>query len=286
MRDPVRRFVDRIARRVAYEVRNDSRRYGETRDQYLALSALRARYRDSGDGLAATELRVFSQNGEDGVLAEIFARIGAESRFFVEFGVESGVECNTRFLAEVMGWSGVYFECDAHSFDALSKRLENRPDITVAQRMLTPENVSAEFAAAGVPSDFDLLSIDVDGQDYWIWEAVEGFNPRVVVIEYNSSLAAEQRLVEPKAASGPKEFDDSFGASLGAVRALGERKGYRLVHCELAGVNAFFVRDDLAAPFTTPPVPRGPNYYLLGRGHPPGSGKLVVPDAEIAETDT
>ena len=284
MRDPLRRLVDRLARRIAYEVRNDRRRYGETREQYLAIASLRERYHD--DGLSAAELRVFSQNGEDGVLAEIFSRIGVEARFFVEFGVESGVECNTRFLAEVLGWSGVYFECDPRGFDTLSRRLDNRPDITIAQRMVTPANINDEFAAADVPAEFDLLSIDVDGQDYWIWEALDGYAPRVVVIEYNSSLAADERLVEPKNISSTRDFSDFFGASLGAIRALGETKGYRLVHCELSGVNAFFVREDLAAAFVVPPVPRGPNFYLLGRGHPSGSGEYVVPGPWVEESDS
>ena len=92
MRDPLRRLVDRLARRIAYEVRNDRRRYGETREQYLAIASLRERYHD--DGLSAAELRVFSQNGEDGVLAEIFSRIGVEARFFVEFGV--GERCGVQ----------------------------------------------------------------------------------------------------------------------------------------------------------------------------------------------
>ena len=254
MRDPLRRLVDRLARRIAYEVRNDRRRYGETREQYLAIASLRERYND--DGLSAAELRVFSQNGEDGVLAEIFSRIGVEARFFVEFGVGSGVECNTRFLAEVLGWSGVYFECDPRGFDALSRRLDNRPDITIAQRLVTPANVNDEFAAADVPVEFDLLSIDVDGQDYWIWEALDGYSPRVVVIEYNSSLAADERLVEPKNVSSA--WTSATSSERPWVRcARGEAKGYQLVHCELSGVNVFFVREDLAAGFVVPPVPRG-----------------------------
>ena len=274
VRDPVRRFIDRIARRIAYEVKKSSPPRLEAREQYLAVALLRDRYKDD-DGLSAAELCVFSQNGEDGVLAEIFSRIGVEKRFFVEFGVEDGVECNTRFLAEVLGWSGVYFECDPDGFEALAQRLSNRPDLSVAQRMMTPANINEEFAAAGVPGEFDLLSVDVDGQDYWIWEALEGYSPRVVVIEYNSGLAAEESRVEPKTSRAWDETD-YFGASLGAIRALGEGKGYRLVHCELAGVNAFFVREDLAAPFTVPPLPRGPNFNLVGSRHTSGTCLLYT----------
>jgi hypothetical protein len=122
-----------------------------------------------------------------------------------------------------------------------------------------------------------VLVIDVDGQDYWIWEALEGYSPRVVVVEYNSGLAAPESRVEPRT-SPAWDRSDHFGASLGALRALGEAKGYRLVHCELAGVNAFFVRDELARAFVEPPLPRGPNYGLRGHRHPPGSGSYVVPE--------
>src|SRR3974390_384214 len=110
MRDPVRRVADRVARRIAFEIRRTADPLPlQTREQYLAIALMRDRRQHDGD-LSASELRVFSQNGEDGVLGEIFARIGADHRFFVEFGVEDGVECNTRFLAEVLGWSGVYIE--------------------------------------------------------------------------------------------------------------------------------------------------------------------------------
>lgn len=98
-----------------------------------------------------------------------------------------------------------------------------------------------------MPEEFDVLSIDVDGQDYYLWEALSGFRPQLVVIEYNSGLPAGKRLLEPRAYSTAivPGYSDFFGASLGALVALGKDKGYTLIHLELAGVNAFFVRDDL-----------------------------------------
>ena len=134
-----------------------------------------------------------------------------------------------------------------------------------------------------------MLSIDVDGQDYWIWEAIESFRPRVLVIEYNSSLDPRQRLVQPDEPGHSWDGSEYYGASLGALQALGDRKGYRLVHTELSGVNAFFVRADLAGHAFPDPAEvavRGtPNYYQRGVRHPsakPGrryldldSGKLV-----------
>jgi hypothetical protein len=241
---------------------------GASHEQYLAIDALRSRYTQAREQLSAAELRVFSQNGEDGILAELFSRIEVQNHFFVEFGVEDGVQCNTRFLAEVLGWSGVYIEVEPERFKRLEQRLANRPDITTIRSKVTAENINELFATASVPVDLDLLSIDIDGQDYWVWRALEGYRPKVVIIEYNSALPADHALVE---ALGRPGWTDTefFGASLGAMCALAEQKGYCLVHCELAGVNAFFVRADLAGPFSGRLLYRGPNIDLLGRRHSP-----------------
>ena len=177
------------------------------------------------------------------------------------------MQCNTRFLAEILGWSGVYIEADGEFFARLDARLANRPDLKTIRTLVTPDNVEALFTDAGVPTEFDLLSIDIDGQDYWVWRAIDHFRPRVVIIEYNSSLPAEAMLAEPLGRSDGWTKTQFFGSSLGAIRVLAEHKGYQLVHTDLAGVNAFFVRDELAGPFAGPVLLRGPNYDLVGRRH-------------------
>jgi hypothetical protein len=243
---------------------------------YLALSTLAERYAAHGRRrvkratLAPFELRVFSQNGEDGVIEEIIARVGAPARWFVEFGVESGVEANCVFLGEVLGWSGLFIEADPDHHARLEARWRHRPRVRTLLAAVAPENVESLFRAGGIPAEPDVLSIDVDGNDYWIWQAIQGFRPRVVVIEYNSALDAELRLVQPYDPSSTWGRTDFFGASLGALRALADQKGYRLVHTDLAGVNAFFVREDLARPFVAAAdvEVRGPNYFLAGAGHP------------------
>jgi hypothetical protein len=274
MRDPVHRLIDRLATRIAFEVRRNPPKRDETRAQYAAVAELRARYQ--WPDLAAAELRVFSQNGEDGVLAEIFCRLGITMGFFVEFGVEDGTECNTRFLADVLGWSGVYFEPDPDVFPPLDARYANRSDITTVNAFVRADTVNEQFARAEVPESFELLSIDIDGQDYWVWEAIDA-RPAVVVIECNSSLPAERRMVEPAGSYRPFDKTSYPGASLGALRSLGERKRYTLVYVEMAGVNAFFVRDDLAEAFPNAPQMRSPNYWLRGRGHTPAAGEYVDP---------
>lgn len=243
------------------------RRRWDTRSVYGAIGLLNQRYDYTDESLAACELRVFSQNGEDGVIAELLHRIGTTNRFFVEFGVQSGTECNTRFLAEVRGWGGAYFEPDPASFRPLQARYEHRDDVICEERHITAGNVNDVFAGVGVPAEPDLLSIDVDGQDYWIWEALEAYRPRLVVVEYNAAIAPGRNVVEPLGATG-FVGDDAYGASVSALQALGARKGYTLVHAEMAGANLFFVRDDLMGALGRPAiVHRSPNFHLLGGRH-------------------
>ena len=266
------------------------------RTLYTALALLAERHKaisghpgasaDTGS-LAASELRVFSQNGEDGVLAEILARIGVGERFFVEFGVESGREGNCVYLADVAGWQGLFMDCDDDFFADLERKYRAKDRVRTVQAMITPENVEELFAANGVPTELDVLSIDVDGADYWIWEAIDAYRPRVVVIEYNSALDPSRRLVQPADLEGGWDGTSYYGASLGALRSLGERKGYRFVHTELSGVNAFFVREDLAEgrflAADEAPITGAPNYFQRGQGHPPDIGRRRYMDLDSGE---
>jgi glycosyltransferase involved in cell wall biosynthesis len=255
-------------------------RFETDRALYLAMAELRRAYEAVGDQprtqaqngeLTPWELRAFSQNGEDGVLSEIFARIGCPGRYFVEFGIESGREGTCVFLADVVGWRGLFMEADEDFYAELERKYALVETVTTLRAMVTPENIQSLLGGAGVPAEFDVLVIDVDGMDYWIWEALTDYRPRVVVIEYNSVLDPHRRLVQP---SDHAAWDgtDFFGASLGAIRMLGEQKGYRLVHTELSGVNAFLVREDLAGgrfpPAQETPVRGGPNYFQSGYRHP------------------
>jgi hypothetical protein len=271
------------------------------RSVYLALAELVGRHarigRQASDpgitALSSYELRAFSQNGEDGVLAEILRRVGVAERFFVEFGVESGREGNCIYLADVAGWRGLFMEAGDGLYRDLQRKYAAENHVQTICARVSTQNIEPLLAQADVPAEPDVLSIDVDGQDYWIWEALESYRPRAVVIEYNSSLDPRRRLVQPDEPGYVWDGTDYQGASLGALRALGERKGYRLVHTELSGVNAFFVRADLAADDAFPTgdevAMRGaPNYYQRGMRHPaakPGgryldldTGRLVRPD--------
>lgn len=265
VRNIANRVSDRIARAVVSQGLQQAVARPNTRDVYGALRQLLCAQPALSNNLSIHELRIFSQNGEDGVLAEILRRTSTGSCFFVEFGVEDGGECNTRLLADTLGWSGVYFETDAGDYERLRRRHAHNDRVVAIKDFVTPETVNALFAAASVPTDFDVLSIDIDGQDYYVWQALDGYQPRVVIIEYNSGKPTDSADVEPLGHRA--SFVDTFGASIGALVQLGAEKGYTLVYCDLAGVNAFFVRDDLASGFP-PATMRMPNYLLSGFGHP------------------
>jgi hypothetical protein len=193
--------------------------------------------------------KVFSQNDEDGIIQEIFRRIGAVHRTFIEFGVESGSECNTAKLL-LEGWRGLWIEAAAHHGATIRQSLApfiNDKKLSLTEAAVTAENVNDLFSQAGFAGEIDLLSIDIDFNDYWVWKAVEVVNPRVVVIEYNSLFRPPMSLVIPYNATYRWDGSNYWGASLEALVRLGRTTGYRIVGCNFSGVNAFFVRDDLCA---------------------------------------
>ena len=251
---------------------------------YLALAELAARWaagRGHGVevGLTGAELRVFSQNGEDGVLQALLARVGVSSRRFVEFGAETGREGNCVFLADVLGWTGLFMEADPSSFARLSTKYRDLPGVQTLQAGVTPANINALLTESGMTGEIDVLSIDIDGHDYWVWKAISAVSARVVVIEYNAHVRYPDRQVQPLDEVDPWNGTDFYGASLGALEHLADDLGYALVHTELAGVNAFFVRADLAEGLPSGgAVPRrAPNFFLLGEGHPPDtSGRRFI----------
>ena len=189
------------------------------------------------------ERRVYSQSGEDGVIQRIFACIGAKTRYYVEFGAKDGFNLsNTALLRLHRGWRGLLLDPGGP------------PGPLVKPELVTPDNIAEIFTRHGVPAEFDLLSIDIDGNEYWVWKALVEHRPRVVVIEYNIFIDPTQSKVAPYDASGGWDGTPYHGAGLGALRKLGEEKGYALVHTDSWSPNAFFVlRADLPGSWIAPP---------------------------------
>ena len=221
---------------------------------------------------------MFSQGGEDGAIREIFRRIGESDRTFVELGVGKGLENNTAFLL-CQGWSGVWLEGDRGNCAAIratcAREMRGRPpeahrSIGDGRKCFGPRS----WRSCSSPA-FDLLSVDLDRNTYHIWAALDALKPRVVVMEYNALYPADMVWIADYDAGKWWNGTSYFGASLKALEILGASLGYALVGCDIAGVNAFFVRADLCAdkfcaPFTAENHYEPIRYYLHTRpGHPP-----------------
>jgi hypothetical protein len=209
---------------------------------------------DQRAALRRAEFQAFSENGEAGILLWLFSKVGTRTRRAIEFGIGNTQKCNTTNLVLSFGWSVLLLDGQSVLVEWARDFYRGRAEperVRCVETWLTPETIDRTFAEHGMQGEIDLLSLDIDGNDYWIWKAIRSVEPRVVVIEYNSSLGAEEKLV---AAYEPM-FDRYrrhplgwyHGASLAALEELGREKGYVLVGCESSGHNAFFVRRDLAA---------------------------------------
>lgn len=236
----------------------------EYRCARVAAAALRAQYGGLFADPTAEEFGVFSEYGEDGILLRLLKQTGAPAKRFAEIGVETARECNTAILGFVLGWDGVMLEADplrAAAAEKLVRRmLKGRGNrIQVRRVLVTPDNIDALLG----DSELGVLSIDVDGMDYWLWKAVHSTRPRLVVIEYNASFGPEAALTIPYQAhfSAASAHPSGYyhGASLAALEKLGREKGYDLVAVCSAGVNAFFVRQDIRPEDL--PVARAPEIY-------------------------
>jgi hypothetical protein len=191
---------------------------------------------------------LLSQNGEDGITAALLRAVAPQDRRFVEIGC-SDHGWNTGFLAEELGWSGLMVDRDAVAVAATRLRFPTST-VRTAVATVTPNIIDELFRAHGFDVELDVLSIDVDGNDYWLWKGLNACQPRLVIIEYNPVFGAKRAVVVPY-----NEGDDwtvharehrYFGASLRAFQRLAFEKGYRLVAVEPDSANAFFLRHDLA----------------------------------------
>jgi hypothetical protein len=192
--------------------------------------------------LTARRFRLGSQNEEDGMNFALFSAVGTTSRRFVEIGCGSNGG-NSGFLARELGWNGVMVDGDEEKVAAV-RRGVSAARVTVTNAFVTIDNVNDLIADGGLEGEIDLLSVDIDGIDLWIWKAIDRVSPRVVVCEYNGAFGAEEPVTVPYDPSFTRE-GFYYGASLPALVNLGRSRGYRLVAVEPRGVNAYFLREDV-----------------------------------------
>jgi hypothetical protein len=229
--------------------------------------------------------KAYSQSDEDGIICEILRRIGEGTRTFIEVGVGDGTENNTLALL-VNGWRGLWLEANGSAIEAVRARFADplaSQHLRAEHAFVTRDNIDELLRSHA--SDFgepSVLSIDVNGNDYWVWNAIQCVRPRLVVMEYNATWHPPMSVTIQYQEQFQWKGNNYYGASLSALEKLGVRKGYSLVGCCFAGVNAFFVREDLCGrhfskPYTAENHYEPPRYFLLRHsGHPPGTGPVEV----------
>lgn len=201
--------------------------------------------------LCETEFSAYSQWGEDGIISWLVGMLPEIPRTFVEFGVVDYLEANTRLLLQIQNWRGLVMDGSADNIQAIKRQdISWRHDLTAKCAFIDSENINGLMTDAGFQGEIGLLSIDIDGNDYWVWKAIDAVSPVIVVSEYNAVLGDLLELTVPYRA----DFDRSrahysnqyFGASIRALASLAKSKGYTFVGTTSTGCNAFFVRNDFA----------------------------------------
>jgi hypothetical protein len=244
------RRVWQFAERFAAGEIDDGRRWSpETKAALRLLEVSFANRAQAGVvDLSQAGIRVFSQFEEDGLLVAVFGALGAANRLFVDIGSADGITSNCANLAVNFGWHGLFIDGATDQVERGRRWYATHPDTFLfppvfVDAMVTRDNINGLIRGAGFSGEVDFLSIDIDGNDYWIWEALEAINPRVVMVESNAAFG-DRPVVVPYDPTFVYS-DEYFGAGPEAFRRLASRKGYRLVGANRFGFNLIFVRNGI-----------------------------------------
>jgi hypothetical protein len=226
---------------------------GEQDEMRLAIGRLETHLLDVRNPakLEDAEFRVFSQFGEDGIIQQLVRTVRPAETTFVEIGTGDYRESNTRFLLQNNNWRGLVIDGgEDHVKFVLGSGLAWRQDVEPVSAFVTRDNVNQLISSNGFSGKIGLLSVDVDGIDYWLWDAIDVVDPAIVVSEYNAVWGPDATITvpyDPSFVNSEKHYSQIyFGASLGALVHQATKRGYRFVGCASNGANAFFVREDVA----------------------------------------
>jgi hypothetical protein len=257
--------------------------------------------------LEDAEFKVFSQFGEDGILQYLIRETGITrtEQVFVEFGVQDYLESNTRYLLQSDNWRGLILDgSEKYMASVRARDLYWRHDLTARSAWIDRDNINQLIIQAGIRGTIGLLSVDIDGNDYWVWERIEAVDPVIVVLEWNSVFGPEHAVTVPYDPSFVRQEAHAsrlyWGASIRALASLGARKGYALVGSNTAGNNVFFVRRDrlgrlgsrtaaeayVESRFRDSRDEAGRLDYLAGAARREAIQDLPVVDVETGETST
>lgn len=242
----------RLVNRISHALESMRRLPLEEEATRLLLGRLLAetvRRRESVRSLREVEFRVFSQWGDDGIIQWLVHRLDIPHRWFVEFGVQDYRESNTRFLLQNDDWSGLVMDGDPDQVARIiASEWSWRHDLRAIAAFVDAANINDLLRGAGVPRELGVLHIDIDGNDYWVWKAIDAVDPIVAIIEYNAVFGGERAIVVPYDPAFQRtraHFSNLYwGASLPALCRLASDRGYAFIGCNGAGNNAYFVKRD------------------------------------------
>jgi hypothetical protein len=233
----------------------------ELRRAVGALTAHVSDLRPDPERRQLLEFKVFSQFGDDGILHHLLnmIQLPEEEHSFIEFGVETFEESNCRFLMEHRNWRGLVMDASQENIAAINAHPSWwKFNLQAKTSFITRENINELFLSAGFHGKIGVLSVDLDGNDYWVWEAIDAINPAIVICEYNSRFGPTAPITIPYDPAFQRKKAHSsgayWGASIQALHHLAEKKGYTTVAANQAGNNVYFVRNDFHFPKQDPSV--------------------------------
>jgi hypothetical protein len=202
--------------------------------------------------LADYEFSVFSQWGEDGIIQHLVDVVPIENRSFIEFGVENFFESNCRFLLQKDDWRGFVIDGSPKNIEELKRSYFYwKHDLNAVAAFVDADNINELLGQSGFPEKIGILSVDIDGNDYFVLQAISAFSPSILICEYNATFGPSDRVCIPYdpvfVRTKAHHSNLYWGASLAAMWELATRRGYTLVGTNSTGNNAFFVRNDLCS---------------------------------------
>lgn len=201
--------------------------------------------------ITKAEYKVFSQYGDDGIIQFLVDYLDIINKTFVEFGVENYLEANTRYLLIENNWKGLIIDGSKKNIDFVKQdNIHWRQDLTALSNFVTKENINTLLASNGFQGEIGLLHVDIDGNDYWVWNAINVVDPIILILEYNSLFGDDNTWTIPYAPNFVRTnahySNLYYGTSLSSLVILSEKRDYIFIGCNSAGNNAFFVKKKYA----------------------------------------
>lgn len=244
--------ISRLFQQVNFIYEKQGQYDGQT--QKFLSGKIMAELTKDKKSLNEAEFQVFSQFGDDGIIQWLVNKINPP-KTFIEFGVENYLESNTRFLLLNNNWSGLVMEANEKHVNYIkSDPVSMYHDLTSVCSFVSKSNINTlidNWLQMGYDKEVGILSIDIDGNDWWIWNEIIVIKPVIVIVEYNSVMG-EKPWTIPYQSDFARTSTQYWGASLKAFEILAARQGYSLVGCNSNGNNAYFVRNDKAGNLKVP----------------------------------